>query len=129
MYVVQDGSGSISGGQKQRVAIARALIRDPSVLLLDEATSALDTRSERAVQAALDDAKKGRTTVTVAHRLTTVRDADVILVMDRGRLVEAGSHEELMARGGVYANFAKEGVSSFQFVLHRFYSLFLFTSD
>ena len=124
MNVVQDGSGSISGGQKQRVAIARAQIREPSVLLLDEATSALDTRSERAVQAALDDAKKGRTTVTVAHRLTTVRDANVILVMDRGRLVEAGSHEELLIKGGVYANFANEGVSSFQFVLHRFYSLF-----
>ena len=125
MYVAQDGSGSISGGQKQRVAIARALIRDPSVLLLDEATSALDTRSERAVQAALDDAKKGRTTVTVAHRLTTVRDADVILVMDRGRLVEAGSHEELMARGGVYANFANEGVSSYQFVFHCFAVYFI----
>ena len=113
MYVVQDGSGSISGGQKQRVAIARALIRDPSVLLLDEATSALDTRSERAVQAALDDAKKGRTTVTVAHRLTTVRDADVILVMDRGRLVEAGSHEELLAKGGVYAILANQSVRLF----------------
>ena len=110
-YVVQDGSGSISGGQKQRVAIARALIRDPSVLLLDEATSALDTRSERAVQAALDDAKKGRTTVTVAHRLTTVRDADVILVMDRGRLVEAGSHEELLSEDGVYAKLSNQRVS------------------
>ena len=111
MYVAQDGSGSISGGQKQRVAIARALIREPSVLLLDEATSALDTRSERAVQAALDDAKKGRTTVTVAHRLTTVRDADVILVMDRGRLVEAGSHEELLSEDGVYAKLSNQRVS------------------
>ena len=110
VYVAQDGGGSMSGGQKQRVAIARALIRDPSLLLLDEATSALDTRSERAVQAALDDAKKGRTTVTVAHRLSTVRDADVIFVMDRGRLVEAGSHEALLAKGGVYANLAHHGV-------------------
>ena len=109
--VAQDGGGNMSGGQKQRVAIARALIRDPSVLLLDEATSALDSRSEMAVQAALNDAKKGRTTVTVAHRLTTVRDADVIAVMDRGRLVEAGSHEELMARGGVYANLTSRSVS------------------
>ena len=113
MHVAQDGGGSMSGGQKQRVAIARALIRDPSLLLLDEATSALDTRSERAVQAALDDAKKGRTTVTVAHRLSTVRDADVILVMDRGRLVEAGSHEELLAKGGVYAILANQSVRLF----------------
>ena len=104
----------MSGGQKQRVAIARALIRDPSMLLLDEATSALDMRSEKAVQAALDDAKKGRTTVTVAHRLSTVWDADVIAVMDHGRLIESGSHEELLARGGVYANLANQGVSSFQ---------------
>ena len=101
----------MSGGQKQRVVIARALIRDPSLLLLDEATSALDTRSEKAVQAALQDAKKGRTTVTVAHRLTTVRDADVIAVMSRGQLVEVGNHEELLSKDGVYANLIKLSVS------------------
>ncbi|KAH9278188.1 Multidrug resistance protein 1 [Echinococcus granulosus] len=110
VFVAQDGGGVMSGGQKQRVAIARALIRDPRLLLLDEATSALDTRSEKAVQVALDEARKGRTTVTVAHRLSTVRDADVILVMERGRVVEAGSHEELMVRAGVYANLVMRGL-------------------
>nr|CDS21223.1 multidrug resistance protein 1 [Echinococcus granulosus] len=110
VFVAQDGGGVMSGGQKQRVAIARALIRDPKLLLLDEATSALDTRSEKAVQVALDEARKGRTTVTVAHRLSTVRDADVILVMERGRVVEAGSHEELMVRAGVYANLVMRGL-------------------
>ncbi|KAL5106601.1 ATP-dependent translocase ABCB1 [Taenia crassiceps] len=110
VFVAQDGGGGMSGGQKQRVAIARALIRDPRLLLLDEATSALDTRSEKAVQVALGEATKGRTTVTVAHRLSTVRDADVILVMEKGRMVEAGSHEELMVRGGVYANLVMRGL-------------------
>ncbi|WP_269801771.1 ABC transporter ATP-binding protein [Blastococcus atacamensis] len=92
-----------SGGEKQRLAIARTLLRDPRILVLDEATSALDNETERAVQAALDEAARGRTTITVAHRLSTVRDADSIAVLDTGQVVERGTHEELLARGGRYA--------------------------
>ncbi|KAF4982685.1 hypothetical protein FZEAL_1747 [Fusarium zealandicum] len=93
---------SLSGGQRQRIAIARALIRRPRLLLLDEATSALDTESEKVVKEALDRAAEGRTTVAVAHRLSTIRDAHVIVVFAGGRVVERGSHEELVARRGVY---------------------------
>jgi subfamily B ATP-binding cassette protein MsbA len=94
---------ALSGGQRQRVAIARALLRDTPILLLDEATSALDTKSEAVVQSALDRLAAGRTTLVIAHRLSTVRRADRIVVMDRGRAVEQGRHEELVALGGVYA--------------------------
>jgi len=101
---VGEKGGQLSGGQKQRVAIARAMIKDPSVLLLDEATSALDTESERIVQAALDDllTKQKRTTIVIAHRLSTIRDADKICVVDAGRIVEQGTHDELMAKGQHY---------------------------
>ncbi len=92
-----------SGGEKQRLAIARTVLRNPPVLVLDEATSALDTRTERSVQAALDELSADRTTITVAHRLSTVRSADRIAVLDRGHVVELGSHEELVALGGRYA--------------------------
>src|SRR5215217_7929915 len=98
-----------SGGEKQRLAIARTLLRDPRVLVLDEATSALDTGTERAVQAALDEASRGRTTITIAHRLSTVRHADRIAVLDAGRVAESGTHDELVIRGGRYAALVPAG--------------------
>jgi subfamily B ATP-binding cassette protein MsbA len=92
----------LSGGERQRLAIARALLKDAPILILDEATSALDTQSERLVQRALTNLMRGRTTIVIAHRLTTIHRADKIVVMDRGRVVDCGRHEELMARGGIY---------------------------
>ena len=101
----------MSGGEKQRLAIARMLLKDPAVVVLDEATAHLDTENERLIQAALGDALAGRTTLVIAHRLSTVRDADLILVLDRGRVVERGTHDELLASGGLYAEPPRSGSS------------------
>ncbi|MBI0536656.1 ABC transporter ATP-binding protein [Roseomonas sp. KE2513] len=105
--VLGPGGARLSGGQRQRISLARALLRNPRVLLLDEATSALDTNSEAAVQAALATLRAGRTTLVVAHRLSTVRDADLIVVMEAGRVAESGTHAELLDRGGLYAGLVR----------------------
>ena len=93
----------LSGGEKQRVAIARTLVKNPPILLLDEATSALDTRTEKEILGTLKRLEKGRTTIAIAHRLSTIADADRILVLDGGQLAESGTHAELLARDGLYA--------------------------
>jgi ABC-type multidrug transport system fused ATPase/permease subunit len=101
--VVGERGVKLSVGEKQRVSIARALLKDPPILILDEATASVDTQTERAIQTALDRLMRGRTSFVIAHRLSTVRRADQILVMDHGRIVERGRHEELLATGGLYA--------------------------
>lgn len=100
---IGERGGLLSGGQKQRIAIARSIVSDPSILLLDEATSALDPHSEGIVQKALNSASRNRTTLVIAHKLATIRDADNIVVMSKGRIIEQGKHDDLIALGGTYA--------------------------
>jgi subfamily B ATP-binding cassette protein MsbA len=102
--VVGENGAALSGGQRQRIAIARALLKDAPILILDEATSALDTESERAVQDALATLMHNRTTLVIAHRLSTIERADLIVVLDQGRIVESGDHDSLVQRNGYYAN-------------------------
>jgi ATP-binding cassette subfamily B protein len=107
--VVGERGYRFSGGEKQRIAIARTVLRNPPILVLDEATSALDTETERQVQAALDRLAEGRTTIAIAHRISTIADADQIVVLDRGAIVERGTHDELLALGGRYAELVGRG--------------------
>ena len=108
-FVAGERGASLSGGERQRIAIARAILRNAPILILDEATSALDTKTEAEIKAALDALREGRTTVIIAHRLSTVANADVIVVMDKGRIVETGRYEELVAQDGLFASLVEAG--------------------
>jgi ATP-binding cassette subfamily B protein len=116
-YRLLPGGGELSQGQRQLLALARALLHNPdSILVLDEATSSIDTETEQLIQQGLENVLKGRTSIIIAHRLSTVRDADRILVMRRGEIVEDGSHEELLTRGGLYARLYRRQFAPAQMV-------------
>ena len=100
---IGDGGNKLSGGQKQRLSIARAVLKNPPIMILDEATSALDTESERLVQIALENMMQNRTSIVIAHRLSTIQKADLIVVMHKGKIVEQGNHEQLLAQNGTYS--------------------------
>ena len=100
--LIGEGGNKLSGGQKQRLSIARAILKDPDILILDEATSALDTASEKLVQEALENLMKNRTSLVIAHRLSTIQKADMIVVLNQGKIVETGSHKELISQNSTY---------------------------
>ena len=100
--IIGEGGNKLSGGQKQRLSIARAILKDPDILILDEATSALDTGSEKMVQQALENLMKNRTSLVIAHRLSTIQKADLIVVLNQGKIDETGTHKELLAKNSVY---------------------------
>ena len=102
--MINEESSNISAGQKQLLTIARVILADPKILILDEATSSIDTRTEIQIQSAMDNLMKGRTSFVIAHRLSTIKNSDLILVMNQGDIVEQGTHEELLAKGGFYAD-------------------------
>ncbi|MFN5951811.1 MAG: ATP-binding cassette domain-containing protein, partial [Pirellulaceae bacterium] len=106
--MVGERGQSLSGGERQRISIARALLTDPRILILDEATSAVDTQTEREIQGALDFLAQGRTTIAIAHRLSTLRKANRIIVLEAGRITEQGSHQELLELGGTYTRLCQE---------------------
>lgn len=113
---IGDGGSSLSGGEKQRISIARAIIQKPSILILDEATASMDTRTERKIQAALEDLKKGRTIISIAHRLSTLRDADMLCVIENGELKEMGTHDELIHSKGKYFELYRLQADALKFI-------------